>query len=71
MEFPTVIDLTSPFPFKGLLGGILHVYSNFNRTFCKQTLETLIRPDLGQHCLPMSHKMGARLLWVNMHIVYP
>ena len=43
MEFPTVINWTSPFPFSGLLGGILHFYSNFNRPFCKQTVENLIR----------------------------
>ena len=27
----------------GLLGSTFHFYSNFDRTFCKQTLETLIR----------------------------
>ena len=37
MEFPTVINLNSPFPFKGLLGGILH-FNHLNRTFCKQTI---------------------------------
>ena len=43
MEFPIVINWTSPFPSKGLLGGIVHFYSNFNRTFFKQTAQTLIR----------------------------
>ena len=43
MEFPTVILWNSPFLFYGILGGIFHFYSNFNRTFCKQTVETLIR----------------------------
>ena len=37
---PSVIDWSSPVPFLGLLGGIFHFYSNFDRTFCKQTLET-------------------------------
>ena len=27
----------------GLLGGISHFHSNFNRTFCRQTMENLIR----------------------------
>ena len=43
--------------------------SNFDRTFSKQTVETLIRQnassDLGLHCLSMSHKEAARLIKVN------
>ena len=63
MELPTVINWASPFPCKGLFVVILHIYSNFNRTFGKQTVETLIRrSDLGLRCLPMSHKKGARLI---------
>ena len=75
MEFHTVtcINWNSPFLFKGMLGGIFHFYSNLNGTFCKQTVETLIRrcvlrsvaSDLGLHCLHMSHKKDARLIWVN------
>ena len=66
-EFLTVINWTSSFPFEGLLGGIFHFYSNFNRTLCKQTLENDQTPssDLGLHCLPMSHKKETRLKWVN------
>ena len=30
----------------GMLGGIFHFYSNFERTFCKQTVETVIRCHL-------------------------
>ena len=41
MEFPTVINRNSPFLFVWV--GIFHFYSNFNRTFYKQTVETLIR----------------------------
>ena len=60
----------SPFSFKGLLGGIFHFYSNFNRTVCKQTVETDQTPhsaatDLGLHSLPMSYKKDARLIWVK------
>ena len=43
MEFPTVINWNSPFLFYWMLGGISHFYSNFNRTFCKKAVETLIR----------------------------
>ena len=40
-------------------------FSNFHSTFCKQTVETLIRrhillsSDLGLHFLPMSHRKDA------------
>ena len=43
MEFPSLFNWSGPFPIKGLLGGIFHFYSNFDRTFCEQTVETLIR----------------------------
>ena len=69
MNFPTLISRTAPFPILGVLGGIFHFYSNFDRTFCKQTCsgDTDQTPhsavsDLGLHCLPVSHKKDARLL---------
>ena len=70
MEFPTVINWNSPFLFKGVLNGIFHFYSNFNRTSCKQIVETDQMPhsaasDLGLHYLPMSYKKDTRLIWVN------
>ena len=50
-----------------------HLYSNFDRTFCKQTAERLIRrrvlsraSDLGLYSLPMSHRKDARLIWVKV-----
>ena len=48
-----------------MLGDIFHFYSNSNRTFCEQKVETLIgrrdlTSDLGLGCLPMSHKKDAR-----------
>ena len=68
MEFPTVIIWTSPLPTLGLPDGIFKFYPNCNRTFCKQTLETQnMASDLGLHCLYMSHKKDARLIWVKMH----
>ena len=64
MEFPTIINLTGPFP--GLLGGIFHFYSNFKRAFCKQTVETKnVASDLDLHCLRTSHKKEARLKWLK------
>ena len=43
MYFPIPINWSSPFPILGLLGGVFHLYSNFKRNFCKQTVENLIR----------------------------
>ena len=43
MGFPTLINWSSLFPFKGLLGGIFSFYSNCKGTFCKQIVESLIR----------------------------
>ena len=50
-----------------MLGGIFHFYLNFDRTFYKQTVKTLrsLASDLDLHCLPMSHKKDAMLIWVN------
>ena len=42
MEFPTVINWTSPFPILGKLGGIFQFYSNLKRNLCKQTVENLV-----------------------------
>ena len=43
----------------------------FSRNFCKQTVDNLIRrcvfaaSDLVINCLPISHKMNARFIWVK------
>ena len=66
MEIPTVIYLSNPFPFLGLLGGIFHLYSNFERNFSKQTAAS----DLVLHCLPISQKKDAWLIWVNSYSVH-
>ena len=72
MDFPFLINLTSPCPFLGLLGGSFHFYSNFNRIFCKQTVETLIRRRILRRlirgctvCLCLTRRM-LRLYWLNM-----
>ena len=41
MKLPFFIKLTSQFSSSGLLGVVFHSYSNFNRTSCKQTVESL------------------------------
>ena len=63
MDLSTFISGTSLFPILGVLGGIFHSLPYFYRTFCMQTVETLIRrrnlfaaSGLGLHCLPMFHK---------------
>ena len=67
IDLPTSISGTSPFPILGVFAGIFHFYLNFDRTFCKQTVKTLIRQGvLDLHCLPMSLNMDARLIWVKL-----
>ena len=73
MEFPTVINWISPFLFKGLFDGSFHFYSNFDRTFCNQTVETdqmlcSAASGLGIHCLPLSHNKAARLINYGLKI---
>ena len=50
MEFPIPVDWTCPFSFYVVLDGMFHFCSNFNRTFCKQTVSILIRHRV-LHCL--------------------
>ena len=49
----------------GLYGGILIVYSRFDRTFCKLKIKTLIRRCAGLHCLPMSRKKTVGIYRLN------
>ena len=53
MKFPISIGRTSLFQILEVLGGIFHSYSSSNRTFCEQTVETLIR-----------RRVLRRLIWV-------
>ena len=55
-----------------MLGAIFLFYPNFDRIFCKHTVETdpdqtahSAVSDLGLHCLPMSHKKDTKLIWVK------
>ena len=62
MEFRSIINWNSPFPFLGMLGCIFHFYSNFDRIFCEQTVETMrsMESNLSLHCLPTFHKKDVR-----------
>ena len=60
MDFPFLINLTIPFPILGLLGGIFNFYLKFDRTFCKQAVETLIR-----------HSVLWRVIWVCTDFLCP
>ena len=72
MEFSILINWTSPFSFEGMLGGNFQLYSNFDRIFCKQPVENLIRRRVLWLliCLCtgwlMAHKKETRLKWVNL-----
>ena len=51
-------------------GVLFHFYSILlaNSEYPDQTPRSAAS-DLGLHCLPMSRKWDARLIWVNMHFV--
>ena len=54
MEFPTVINLTSPFQFKGLVGRVFFIFSQILIEQCKQTVVTLIKPRIMWHGICMA-----------------
>ena len=60
MEFSSLINWTSQFPFEWLLTGSFHFYLNVDRTSCKQTVETLIR-----------RRIVRRLVWVSTVCICP
>ena len=70
MDFPIVINWTSPFSFFGALGVFLNFLFHFSM---KIISANRIAPDgmprfaashLGLFCVPMSHKKDGRLKWV-------
>ena len=63
-----------------MLGSIVHLHSNLNIKFNKQTVSAsgesdqmprFAASDLGLYSLPMSHKKDARLIWVNVFLKPP
>ena len=69
MDFPTIMNLTSPFPIVGLFGGIYSFYSNLKKNFCEQILDNLARHRV-LHCLPICYKKDARLIWVKTNVLF-
>ena len=71
MEFPTIINWSSLFPLYGLLGVFFfQFYSNSNRTFSKQTVETLIRHRVLRRLIRVSTvclRPTKRLIWDKEH----
>ena len=71
MEFPTVINWSSPFLFQGMLGGIFHFCSSFNKIMqansgdFDQTPHS-VASDLVLHYLPMSKKKDFMHIWVQL-----
>ena len=68
MEFPTIMNWTSPFPILGLLGCIFHLIQILKATSVSKQWRTWsdatfysVTSDLVLHCLPMSHKKDTRL----------
>ena len=66
---PTIlINWTSPFPILGVPGIFFSFLFYFEKIFVLANSEDpdqTPRSDLGLHCLPVSHKGDARLIWVN------
>ena len=63
-----------------MLGSIVHLHSNLNITFSKQTVSAsgesdqmprFAASDLVLYSLPMSQKKDARLIWVNVFLRPP
>ena len=54
-----------------VVGWYFSLLSNFKRNSCKQTVENLVRRRTlwRLHCLLMSHKKGAMLIWVKSGLV--
>ena len=70
MEFPTVINLTSLFPFLGCYVVLFLCIQILKETTANSGEPDQTPPfaasDLGLHCWPLSHKKDARLIWVNV-----
>ena len=64
MGLPTLISRTSPFPILGASDGYFQFLSNIYSTFCKQTVDTLIRRHV---CIcPTKRTQGLfDLIWDN------
>ena len=55
MDFPFPINWTCQFPILGLLGGIFHLCSKFEKNLLANSGKP-VATDLVFNCLPLSHK---------------
>ena len=72
MDSPTFISRTSPFPILEVLGGICNFFPYLNRKANNEDPDQTSRyvgSDLNPHCLPVSHKKNARLIWIKLLII--
>ena len=64
MEFPTLVNWTTPFAFYGVLGSIFYLMERsvriMNSGYPDQTLCSAVA-DLGLHYLPMFYKKDTRI----------
>ena len=68
VDFSILINWTSPFPILGVSVFFFQFYSISNRYSCTEDPDQTphsAASDLGLHCLPMSPKWDARLIWVK------
>ena len=65
MGFSSLINLTSPFPFKGcwvIFFIFIHILIGFS---VSKKMQRSGASDLGMHCLRMSNKNDARIIWIK------
>ena len=75
MKFLTLVDWTSPFPFKGLLRCILIFFiqlkiKRFEQKRPKKTPPHSVAPHLGLQCSHMFHKKDAGLYGVELTDIF-
>ena len=73
MEFHTDINVAKPFPFKGFwviffIFILIQIKYSINKQYHNQTPRS-VASDLSLHCLHMSNKEDAMLVWVKDEIV--
>ena len=72
MDFSILINWMSPFPILGVPGVLFHFYFISKKIFLLANNEDPDQKprsavyDLGLHCLPMSQKLDARLIWLKI-----
>ena len=65
MDFPILINWTSPFFIEGVFGVLFHLYQIPVSKQCSPWSDAAY--DLGLPCLPMSQKWDARLVCIKSY----